>query len=104
MYCVKCKENLETYGEMAHVLYQQICESYFYGGKCWEFQKTEPSCFGIVLDESYVALTKFLESKGYIVTTEASYDRIKAKPTKIKYSSNDIDMVVKVCSDRCNCD
>ena len=71
-YCRECREKLEDCGEFALELFELICMSYIV---------EEP--FIIVVDYSgfsFMEVVKYLELKGFVMTTESGISNIAVKP------------------------
>jgi len=76
-YCEKCMRELHEYGGIAVLTFEKIAEEYINEGP---FDLSDdPS------EKPYSCLTviKFLEQKGYIVSTESSENSIQIKPSCI---------------------
>lgn len=74
-YCDRCMKNLEIYGEMAAEVYKEICMHYSIGNAIHCDGKTHGKGETII---------RFLEVKGYLVTTEIGKKDLYAKPNGYK--------------------
>jgi hypothetical protein len=78
LYCQKCRDELWKSGEFASTLFDAIVENYLVHNEVSYFYHSE--------DDAKKALvaTKYLESKGYVVSTETAMDCISIKPLGIR--------------------
>lgn len=74
-YCAKCINELEGYGELAIAVYERICEHIVQFQECYLIE-TDPH----FKDFCMVEIVKFLEYKGYVLTTEACKTSLLVKP------------------------
>lgn len=73
-YCQECREKLEDCGELAVTLFETICEAWI---DTEQIHLVEDECTYI---RDYIAVAKYLESKGFIVTTESGINTLAIKP------------------------
>jgi hypothetical protein len=78
LYCARCYENIRDSGEMVTILYEHICESFV--------RDNEPIEMSIEKGPEAKELKRFtdclyvLETRGYVVSTEAGKFLLKIKP------------------------
>lgn len=79
-YCHVCVEPLFEYGEIAAYVYMGICEHYICKGYALPIDKEECA-------RGTTEITKFLELKNYLTTTEICRNVIAARPNYHNYSN-----------------
>ncbi len=90
-YCEKCKQQISEYGDIAFSLFSFACE---------QFYKNDPLEVSTDLDDfpnSSDVMIKFLENKGFIITTESSKQTIQIKPLGLKCYIDDFNKVCRFC-------
>jgi hypothetical protein len=76
LYCDKCKEKLEKYGELVSEYIKEICDDYLLRREFTYIKINEETP-----SKRNQQLVKFLEQRGYVVTTELkSGDVVKIRP------------------------
>lgn len=79
-YCPICEKRLRSYGDVTFTLYQAICEGFILRDE------------ELLLEtlEKLREIVRYLETKGFIVTTECSKDSVSAKPASfVKIAEED---------------
>lgn len=74
IYCDRCKDSLLEYGEIAFTLFSFICDQFF---------KNDPLEISTNIEDSihgYSMIVRFLELKGFVLTTESGVESIQVKP------------------------
>lgn len=80
IYCQCCEKQLRSYGDIAFELFKFICECYQEGTPMEVSSDIHESHHG------YLSIIHFLESKGYLVTTESSENSLQVKPLGIHFN------------------
>jgi hypothetical protein len=74
-YCSRCLDKIFNHGEIALNTFLEISLHYYFEKKPFEFSTNiHASQIGIQ------SIVHFLESKGYVTTTESSEEKIRVKP------------------------
>jgi hypothetical protein len=73
-YCVPCFKKLSEFGEAAQLHYIDVCESITKNKEPFHFSDSCHCCDGVAVT------TKFLESKGYLISTECDLSLIHVIP------------------------
>ena len=73
-YCLDCKREIKSYGGIAFEYFDFICEQYFLDSPLELSTSIHDPTHGC---ESIV---RFLELKGFVITTESSQETIQVKP------------------------
>jgi hypothetical protein len=81
-YCEKCIDELESYGGIAVLTFEKLCEEYVTIGPFDLSDDPRDMPF------SCLAVVKFLEKKGYIISTESSEFGIQIKPSCIEMTDD----------------
>jgi hypothetical protein len=89
-YCDECKSKLCECGDIAFALFEHICEQYFDG------QPLELSTCVHDRTHSYLEIIRYLEIKGFVVTTESGENLIQVKPIGLRQ----VDELFLFCLDR----
>jgi len=90
-YCEECRNKLVDYGEIAYHIYTEACEYWIYNSEY--FEMFAPS-------DCDLKVLSFLESKGYMISTECSQDLLKIKPLGIVESEmNNEGFAFYICFD-----
>jgi len=80
--CCECVSNVKSFGHPSYIVFVEVWDALNYGG-------------GLVIDQSdntqkkIFSIVKFLESKGYLVTTEISKNLVGVLPNYIKWFYNE---------------
>jgi hypothetical protein len=80
IFCEGCEKRLRSHGDYAFELFEFICDSYHEGA---------PMEISLSIHETthgYLSIIHFLETKGYVVTTDSSESTIQVKPLGIDYA------------------
>ena len=93
-YCHRCLLKIEEHGCCAAEIFDSLVEYYMVFGKFLEIKTKKNSDY-----KSLKPVFKFLENKGYIVSTEIGKNLIAIKPMGIHQEMCDNDKVFKVCLD-----
>ncbi len=87
IYC-QCCQKIASYGDIQLAFFEYICERYFSGNPLTVCSKVHSGTYG------YMQMAKFLEMKGFVVTTENCQDSIKVKPLGFEFFNDDL---LKIC-------
>lgn len=84
--CASCAERIKEYGQPAYTILALACSDYLAGKRCY-FSHKDPKW------KTVAQVVKFLEQKGYIVTTEITPTEIQIIPNGrtaflLEYSEN----------------
>jgi hypothetical protein len=86
-YCESCSDQLNQYGGIAAEYFEIICLHYFEQGPL------EISTCVHDYDHAYLELSRFLELKGYVVTTESGPETIQVRPLCMEPINDDWEVV-----------
>jgi hypothetical protein len=91
LYCQDCQEKLRAYGEYVSDLYDVVLYDYLVNDIVSYFFLTDKDAnkLGIAIN--------FLEDRGYIVSTETSFDCISVKPLGIRCYEEREDCFCHIC-------
>ncbi len=94
-YCLKCRSDISQYGEIPNLLFEQICEHYIFTREGMRIPCSPDSEYHI-----FSKAIDFLESKGYVVSTEEGKDEIKVKPLGFSCEEEAGACICSICFDR----
>lgn len=91
-YCAACFDELEQYGEAAKLHYVDVCEAFIKNPHPLQFSDICHCCDGVC------TMTKFLEQKDFVVSTDIGDSLIRVIPSGHKKLENGLYLI---CPGKC---
>ena len=91
-YCSFCHTNVASHGVMICEMFEKICSHVAFTGSYYKYkspEEIEGDKIPFSAEPHFHVLVKFLETKGYVVTTEYDENTIQVKPEFLFYEDSE---------------